>query len=214
MKNKVVVFLLVALAAISGNAVAQDAKPLKIGFTNSTYLLTVMPESKQIESELRDHSTKLEQQLQARAKDFEARVQKYEQGAQNMSADNRAKEERELRDMQAKLQDMQRDAEANLQNKQVKLLEPVQKKIADAIDAVAAENNYTYIFNTDAGYGTTQILLHAPESDNVTELILRKMGINPDNLNAAAPANAAPAAATPAPAKNPALPTPAKKKNK
>jgi outer membrane protein len=67
--------------------------------------------------------------------------------------------------------------------------------------AVATENQYTYVFNYDAGMGTAPILLHYPAEANVSDLVLKKMGITP---------KAATAAATPAPAAAPAKAAPKK----
>jgi outer membrane protein len=54
----------------------------------------------------------------------------------------------------------------------------------------------------DAGAGTTPIILYAAsEENNATNLILRKLGVDPDKVEAAAPvgtAPAKPAATTPA----------------
>ncbi|MNY35908.1 hypothetical protein D3C86_1703500 [compost metagenome] len=47
----------------------------------------------------------------------------------------------------------------------------------------------------DAGQGTTPIILFAASEDNnATNLILRKLGVDPDKVEAAAPAATTPAA--------------------
>ncbi|SDK67804.1 outer membrane protein [Catalinimonas alkaloidigena] len=156
-----------------------STKPMKFGYTNVSYILSVMPESKQIESELGTYSRQLENQLKAKAEDFQSRVENYERGQTTMTAEARANTERELQQMQTQIQQFQQEAENNLQKKQMSLLEPVTEKISKAIRSVAEENGYTYIFNSDAGLGTTQILLHAPDEDNVTNLVLKKLGVQP-----------------------------------
>jgi outer membrane protein len=55
---------------------------------------------------------------------------------------------------------------------------------------VAKENAYTYVFNYDAGQGTTPIVLHAPDDANISDLVLKKMGVTPKPVTAA-PAPAA-----------------------
>jgi outer membrane protein len=76
---------------------------------------------------------------------------------------------------------------------------PVVQKIQKAIDAVAKENAYTYIFNLDAGANTTPILLVAPEENNITELVLKKLGVDPSKATTtAAPSANKPAATAPA----------------
>ena len=58
-------------------------------------------------------------------------------------------------------------------------MEPALDKLQKAIDDVAKENGYTYVFNSDAGFGTTPVLLHGPEDGNISDLVLKKMGVTP-----------------------------------
>jgi outer membrane protein len=106
-----------------------------------------------------------------------------------------------------------------LQTKQQQLLEPILLKVNTAIQDVGKENGFLYILNMDAGANTTPIILYAgSEEYAVTNLILRKLGVDPDKIEAAAKPGSAPAggttpAATTAPAKQgttaPAATTPA-----
>ena len=45
------------------------------------------------------------------------------------------------------------------------------------IDEVRTESGYTYIFSSNAG--GANIILSGPEGDNVTDLILKKLGVEP-----------------------------------
>ena len=196
--NKVKLFVAAAcLMAISFVSNAQTAASLKIGYTNVEYILAMMPESKSIESQLKTHSTQLEAQLQNMVKDFEAKGEAYQKGASTMTEVVRAAKEKELMTSRGAIEEFQKNAEVSLQKKQQTLLEPAYKKLQQAIDAVSSENGYTYVFNSDAGYGTNAILLHAPEDGNISDLVLKKMGITPPAKGAA---NASPAASNTAPA--------------
>lgn len=183
--NKVKIFVAaVCMVAMSFVSNAQTATGLKIGYTNSEYILALMPESKRIESDLKAYSTQLENQLKSMYADYQAKAESYKSGASTMTEIVRTAREKELMNKEKEIQEFQKDAEANLQKKQQSLLEPAYKKMQKAIDDVAKENGYTYIFNTDAGYGAN-ILLHAPEDGNVSDLILKKMGVTPPAKGAA-----------------------------
>lgn len=214
--NKVKFFLAaVGMMAMSMVSNAQTAAPLKIGYTNVEYILAVMPESKQIESDLKAYSSQLESQLQTKYKEYQTKGEAYQKGAQTMTDVIRADKEKELMNLQSSIEEFQKNAEVSLQKKQQALLEPAYKKMQKAIDDVAKENGFTYVFNSDAGYGTNAILLHAPESDNISDLVLKKMGVTPPAKGAPAP-NVAPAASTttsPA-ATKPAATKPASSKKK
>jgi outer membrane protein len=201
--------VLVSMVAMSVVSNAQTAANLKIGYTNVEYILALMPEAKRIESDLKAYSTQLESQLQTKYKEFETKGEAYQKGAPTMTETARAEKEKELMGLRTSIEEFQKNAEVSLQKKQQSLLEPAYKKMQGAIDQVAKENGYTYVFNSDAGYGTNAILLHAPEDGNISDLVLKKMGVTPPAKGSAAASNTtnttAPKATTPAA-------TPAKKK--
>ena len=188
-------------------SMAQTAAPLKIGYTSVEYVLSQMPESKQIESQLKDYSTQLKNQLDAKATEFRTKGEAYQKGAATMTEVVRTDKERELQNMQQSIQEFQQSAENSLQQKQQALLKPALDKLQKNIDAVAAENGYTYILNSD---GASPVLLHGPKEGDVSDLSLKKMGITPGAAQAAAKVTT-PAAA---PASTPAAPSKTKTKTK
>jgi outer membrane protein len=205
--NKVKFFVAAAcMMAMTFVSNAQSAASLKIGYTNVEYILALMPESKRIESDLKTYSSQLEAQLQQKYKEFETKGEAYQKGAATMTEVIRADKEKELTSLRASIEEFQRNAEVSLQKKQQSLLEPAYKKMQQAIDEVSKENGYTYVFNSDAGYGTNAILLHAPEDGNISDLVLKKMGVTPPAKGTAGtPANTTPAVNN-APAKPAATP--------
>jgi outer membrane protein len=204
--NKVkILVVLVSMVAMSVVSNAQTAANLKIGYTNVEYILALMPEAKRIESDLKAYSTQLESQLQTKYKEFETKGEAYQKGAATMTEVIRADKEKELMTLRTSIEEFQKNAEVSLQKKQQSLLEPAYKKMQGAIDQVAKENGYTYVFNSDAGYGTNAILLHAPEDGNISDLVLKKMGVTPPAKGSAdAAKNTAPAATNTAPKATPA----------
>ena len=180
------------------------AGPLKLGYTNIDYVLQQTPEAKDIQNQLTIQRTQSENELKRMQKELEDKYAAYEKGAQQMSEVIRKDRETELQSLQARIQEFGRTSQESLQSKYGQLVNPVVQKIQKAIDAVAAENGYSYVFNLDAGSNTIPILLVAPPQDNITELVLKKLGIDPAKATAAQPANAGgstapkPAATTPA----------------
>lgn len=171
------IFILAFLAS-TVYAEAQDAG-LKIGYTNAEYILSNMPEAKQIEAELKDYEKQLSTQLQSKSTDFDAKVQEYQRTAENMIPEVRADKERELQSLQQSIQKFQQDAQTSLQRKQGELLQPAFDKIQTAIDAVAKANNYTHIFNSGQPEVGLNILLYGRDEDNISDLVLKQLGIEP-----------------------------------
>jgi len=188
-------FAAVVIAASSFFASSAQAQaPLKIGFTSVEYVLSQMPESKQIESDLKAYGTQLEAQLKSKQTAFQTKLDAYQKGGAAMTPVVKADTEKELQTMQQGLQEFSQTAQQSMQQKQQTLLRPVLDKIQKNIDAVANEQGYTYILNSDSG--SNPILLHGPKDGDVSDIILKKMGITP-TAPSQAPVMQAPKAAAP-----------------
>lgn len=177
---KIKVFLS-ALALVCFGFVAQ-AQDIKIGYTNVELLMDLMPEMEQIAADIQDYQTQLQTNIQTKAQDLQRRFQSYQQAAPTMTEDARAAKEQELQKLNQDLQKFEQDAQTSYQRKLQELLEPVQQKVYNAINAVAAENNYTHVFAEAAG--NAPVLLYTRDDDKFTELVLAKLGIDlPANPN-------------------------------
>jgi outer membrane protein len=172
MKVKVILSAVVLLCA---GFVAQ-AQEIKIGYTNVEFIMDLMPEMEQIGADIQDYQTQLQTNIQTKAADFQRQVQTYQQASQSMTEDARTAKEGELTKIQNDLQKYEQDAQVSYQRKLGELLEPVQTKVVNAINAVAAENSYTHIFAETAGQ--SPILLYTKEQDKFTELVLAKLDLN------------------------------------
>ncbi len=58
---------------------------------------------------------------------------------------------------------------------QQQLLEPLNKKIADAIQAVGSENNYTFVF--DVATMQSPIVYVSPTATDITPLVKTRLGL-------------------------------------
>lgn len=217
MKNKLIALAVTLL--LGGSQVwaqaqqpATTAAPLasaKIGYTNMEYILQNMPESKDIQNQITIQRTQLEKQFQDMSKEFQDKLGAYEKGQAQMSDLIKADKEKELQGLQQRIQEFQANSSQQLQNKYNQLVNPVMQKIQKNIDAVAKEGGFNFVFNLDAGSGTIPVLLVAPEENDISDLVFKKMGVpipskqpaaqttqQPTNTNASKPAT------TPAPKKN------------
>ena len=189
MKNK----LFLAMSLVFGMAILPAKAQVKIGFINADYILSQMPEAKQVEEDLKNTQKQYETLYQGKVKDFQDKLAAFEK----MNADPKAADiikqdkEKELQNLQTSIQEFQQNSQSSLQKKQAQLLQPLLKKVEENMHAVATENQFTYVFNYDAGMGTAPILLHYPTEANISDLVLKKMGITPKPVTA--PAAAAPA---------------------
>lgn len=174
MKIKVL-SVVVVLIACAFQVSAQDG--LKIGYTNADYILSLLPEAKQIDAELKAYEKQLQSSIQAKYNDLQTKMADYQENAASWDELIRADKEQEMQSLQDGIQKFRQDAEQSMAKKRNQLLQPVYEKIGNAIEAVAKENSYSHIFS--AGSPGFDVLLYAREQDDVSDLILKKLGITP-----------------------------------
>lgn len=212
MKQKLIVFL-VAMAMLSTPLLAQTTPAAsgltKIGYTNVDYVISKLPEAKVMQNQIEVTKAQLDKALGETYKEAQEKYEAYQKNGPQMTDVIRADKEKELQNLQTRITEMQTNAQQSLQAKQQQLLEPILTKVNNAIQEVGKESGFLFILNMDAGQGTTPIILFAAsEENNATNLILRKLGVDPDKIEAAAPAGK-PVTTTPAAATKPATTTPA-----
>ncbi|WP_221390124.1 OmpH family outer membrane protein [Dyadobacter sp. NIV53] len=201
MKQKLIAFLVV-MTILSTPLLAQTTPAsglTKIGYTNVDFVIAKLPEYKVMQNQLEVTKAQLDKALGETYKEAQEKYEAYQKNGANMTDVIRADKEKELQNLQTRIQEMQTNAQTSLQTKQQQLLEPILLKVNNAIQEVGKENGFLYILNMDAGANTTPIILYAgSEEYAVTNLILRKLGVDPDKVEAA------PVKATTAPATTPA----------
>ena len=76
----------------------------------------------------------------------------------------------EITGLEQRIQTFQQNAQQSLQAKEQELLEPILSKARKAIEDVATEGGFTYIF--DKSQGT---ILYAKDSENILGLVKNKL---------------------------------------
>lgn len=180
MKIKLVVTALALLGSLSMSAQTS----VKIGWTNIDHIIQNLPESKEIQTKLSTERAQYEKLYNDKMAELQKVYEDYQKNAATMSEVIRRDKEKVLQNKQQELQELQQNAESAIQSKQQELLSPVMDKIQTAIEAVAKEQGYTFVLNSDAGFGTTPVLLVAPDGDNITDLVFKKLGVTPPSATA------------------------------
>ncbi|HWZ22476.1 MAG TPA: OmpH family outer membrane protein [Cytophagaceae bacterium] len=187
MKNKVIILVALALMTNFG-AFAQNSATtsLKLGYTNLEQILGLLPDAKRIESELQTYEKQLKAQMDSKVAEFEKKYKDYEAGKNLMADPVRLDKEKELTGLQTSIREFEETAQSSLQKKQVALLEPVIAKIQKSIEKVAAANGYSYILSTHADYAGSAIILYVrSKEDDITNLVLKDLGVTPPVANPA-----------------------------
>lgn len=165
-----------ALTAAFGLILTMTAQAQKFGFVNSGSILEGMPQVKEAESNLEALGKQLQAKGEKMMQDFQLKYQELERKVQAGEITPKAQETETamLEEERNKILAYDQDMQKQLGDKRESLLAPILDQVKTAIDAVAKENGYTYIFDGSPGVG---VILYADESTNVTALVKTKLGI-------------------------------------
>lgn len=130
-----------------------------------------MPERDKAEEQLEQQAAVYQQQLQEMQQELQQKYENYMAKGETWPEAIRKTKEKELNQLQQGLQDFSQTAQQDLAKLEEDLLSPMINRAKEAIEAVGAENGFTYIF--DASTGAT--LFNGGE--DVTDLVKAKLGI-------------------------------------
>jgi outer membrane protein len=181
MKKLVLVF---AFALITAVSMAQTPAPIKVGYADVEYIFSQMPEAKTIETELQTLRTQLKKQYDNKMAEFKKKLDEYNANAETVPLAVKQNSERELQQMQTNIQKFEEDSQTELQKRNATLLGPVQEKVGKAIEDVAKENGFSLVMNNQIS--GLDVILYGDEKLDVSDLVLKKMGITPPPATPAA----------------------------
>jgi outer membrane protein len=169
---KKILFILVAIIGLSKTATAQ-----RYCYVDSQYILDNIPEYTTAQAELDRLSLEWQNEVEAKFQKVEKRRKDYQAEAILLPAEIKRQREKEIKDLEASaiaLQNKYFGVGGELFNKRTELIQPIQDKIFKAIQDVAKEKKYAFVFDK----ANQSNLLFADPKYNISDLVLRKMGIS------------------------------------
>ncbi len=144
-----------------------------IAHINTAAVLEAMPDKVRAEKDLEQYYRGLENQLQAMANEYQTKMQDYEANQSTMSSFVKQSKEKEIIDLQNRIQQFQANAEGEFEAKRAELLKPILNKIQNAINAVASENELSYVIDISTGAA----VFLGEDSIDITYMVMKKLGI-------------------------------------
>lgn len=146
----------------------------KFGYINSSSLLEEMPKIKEANSNLETLQKQLVAKGEKKVQDYQLELQtlnqRYERG--EIPPKDLEVEQAKMQEKQAEIMKFEQDIQAQIAAKQEELYKPILDKVKEAIDAVAKEDGYAYIFDTSPGIG---VILYMDPSADVTAKVKAKL---------------------------------------
>ncbi|MBD0351713.1 MAG: OmpH family outer membrane protein [Flavisolibacter sp.] len=183
--NKIRLFIVAVILFVS----ASHASAQKTGYISIDQIVYLMPEVARIDTLLQRFQTdSIQPQLAVLMQDYNYRDSILNsKDTAKMPVTVRNQHRQELQNITYQLQNWQGFVQQAMQAKENQLMEPVYRKVMNALNQVAKENGYSYVYNAE-------VLLVAPPGDNLLQPLARKLNIKLPTgaTNAAAAANTTP----------------------
>jgi len=122
----------------------------KFGHIKSQEILTAMPEYTKAQTDIQTMQQQYEGEMKRAQEDFQKKYTAFQQEQANLPKNILERRQNELQQLSERAMQMQQDAQQELQKSWMEMLEPIAKKIDDAIKAVGQEGGYVYIFDLNA----------------------------------------------------------------
>lgn len=163
--------LIVCIALAPLAAMAQD---VKLAYINTQEVFSAMPELSGIETQLSTKQEEITKNGQALIDEFNKKVEEFDKVPASSEA-LQQDQQKQLAQIQERYQVYVQNSQQEMNQLQQQLLEPLNKKIADAIQAVGSENNYTFVF--DVATMQSPIVYVSPTATDITPLVKTKLGL-------------------------------------
>ncbi|WP_126652096.1 OmpH family outer membrane protein [Chryseobacterium aureum] len=182
-----VLFITLGLTLTANVANAQQ----KVGSVNTEDIFASLPEVKTIGATI-DNLTKTKQtEIEKLINDYQAKLKTAQDKEKTLSEANKeavTKEliaaQTELQTLGKKIEETRTQAAKDISAKQNELLSPLQKKVRDAIYAVAKERSLNFVFDTAAQESNN--LLYTDGSEDITAIVKSKLGATATSAKPAA----------------------------
>jgi outer membrane protein len=177
MKKIAIITFLFGAMICSLQATAQ-----KYGHVSLDSVLKAMPESDSAKKQYAAYAGQLQSTFESFQKEYQQKLNDYQTNQATYTGIVKQSKEQELQDLGQRIQAFQQQAQTSLQHMGDSIQRPVIAKAKNAINAVAKENGYKYIFDTSQGF-----VLYADDADDVYAMVIKKLGVKPKAPGAAMP---------------------------
>ncbi|MGM9767771.1 MAG: OmpH family outer membrane protein [Candidatus Cryptobacteroides sp.] len=137
------IILIMAAAVLALSASAQN---LKFAHVNFNELVMLMPEADAARSQMEASQKEAQETYQTMIEEYQAKAQKFQQNQATWTAAIKESKQKELTDISNRIQEFDQSIQQELQQQQAQLMAPIQQKAIDAVNNLAKEGGYIYVF--------------------------------------------------------------------
>lgn len=169
-----VALVLVAALPLAAPAVAQQ----RIGYIDAQAVLQRLPEYTGVQQQMERQQQEWQSDLTRRQQALDASFREYQTRELLYTSEERTRRREEIARAEADVERRRAEyfgPEGQLFSQQQALMRPIQERLLAAVERVAAQDNYDYVFDKSGG---VLMLFSRPQHD-LSERVLRELGVAP-----------------------------------
>ncbi|MDA9345205.1 OmpH family outer membrane protein [Flavobacteriales bacterium] len=170
MKTLQKLILLSSILLLSINSYAQ-----KFAYVDTDYILTKVPEFVQAEEKINEFSKQWQSEIEAAYQNVEQMYRTYQSEQVLLTSEMKTKREESIIEKEKSVQALQQKyfgTQGELYKKRQDLIKPIQDRIFDAVQQLAATNKYSIIFDASSDL----IMLYSNPDLDKSDKVLELMG--------------------------------------
>lgn len=169
MKRVLGILLFTALLMTAQDGFAQS---FKTGHVNRDEIIMAMPDYDTAMQKYNTFGQELTNAMELMQVEYNNKLDQYEKDSKILTEIVKTNKVQELTDMQNRINNFQQQAQAQLQDKQTELLNPIIERAGVAINAVAKEGGFLYIYDV-----RTLVYFDPVKSTDIGPLVKTRLGI-------------------------------------
>ncbi len=151
----------------------------KLAHINLDSLLRSMPESDSARKVGQTHYQMLESEVESMNKEYQDKVQDYQAHEKTYTDAYKNMKQQEISELGQRIQSFQNTAQQDLQKFNDSITKPIITKAKDAVNSVAKEHHYNYVFDTSSG-----VVIYSEDADDIYQMVADKLGVKPKKTGA------------------------------
>ena len=151
----------------------------KIGYVDTEYILNQMPEYKTVQQKLDKLEQQWRQEIDKQRKEVRTLEQEFEARELLYTDEERKRKRQAIQQARKEVEQLRQKyfgPDGQLYTQQKQLMRPIQQRVLEATERVATEDGYDFVVDKK---GDT-LFLYAREEHNLSDRVLRELGITVD----------------------------------
>lgn len=170
--------LALGLLALPGAAAAQQ----KIGYIDSEYILSKTPDYATVQQQIDRLAQEWQATIESRKREVDEMFRDYQAREMLYTNEERQSKREEIMQAEAEVERLRMDyfgPEGQLFTRQEQLMRPIQERILAAVETVAREGGYDYVFDKSGDF----LFMYTREQFDLSDDVLQELGIDVESAS-------------------------------